>query len=100
MALRLSLSLTAQNDIANTADFLSNESSQAALKFIERLEEVAELLCQKPHIGQYVLQPPRTGLRKMSVPPYIAFYRATETEVILVRVLHSARDIRLEDLRP
>jgi toxin ParE1/3/4 len=99
MALSLSISQTAQNDIADTADFLAGESARAAVAFVEKIEKSLEILCERPNIGPQVLLPPGTGLRKMSSPPYIIFYRTNETKLTVVRVLHSARDIQAQDLR-
>jgi toxin ParE1/3/4 len=35
----------------------------------------------------------RPGLRMVAKYPYVAYYLATQTEIIVVRVLHSSRDI-------
>lgn len=37
-------------------------------------------------------------MRKMSVPPYIVFYRLREPRLEMVRILHSSRDIDLSAL--
>ncbi|MGY6710721.1 MAG: type II toxin-antitoxin system RelE/ParE family toxin [Rhizobiaceae bacterium] len=52
----------------------------------------------RPNMGPRVMRPGRRGLRKMSVPPFIIFYRVGDDLVEIVRVLHSSRD--LDNMNP
>jgi toxin ParE1/3/4 len=53
------------------------------------------MLLRHPHAGPVVDD---SGLRKWRVArtPYILFYRPTETELRIVRVIHAAQDWRKE----
>ena len=50
-----------------------------------------ELLLQHPHIGRRTDDP---AIRRMPATPYpyLVFYEATETEIIVHAVRHAARD--------
>ena len=55
-----------------------------------RIQAVIHLLLQHPKIGQMTS---RRGMRRMvaSPYPYLIFYRATEDEIVIHGVRHSAR---------
>lgn len=93
MALDVVIAPRAERDLEDIGSYIAADDPVAAGEVISRFERMANLLGDRPHIGAPVLLPARTGLRKMSMPPYIVFYRVTETRVEIVRVLHSARDI-------
>jgi plasmid stabilization system protein ParE len=57
---------------------------------------MVDLLLERPFIGPAVIAINRPGLRKMTVAPYIIFYRPRGERLELVRVLHSSRDIEDE----
>jgi plasmid stabilization system protein ParE len=52
-----------------------------------------DLLLERPFLGPAVMRVNRPDLRKMTVAPYIVFFRPTGDELQIVRVLHSSRDI-------
>jgi toxin ParE1/3/4 len=64
----------------------------AADGMIDRLWEAENRLSRFPEIGQARpdLAP---GLRHWPVPPYLIFYRIEADSVLIVRVLHGARDL-------
>jgi toxin ParE1/3/4 len=98
MALRLVVAPLAERDLTDIAEFKSRDSVQAAHKVLVRIERVVDLLLQRPFLGPAVTKPKREGLRKMTVVPYIIFYRIAGDELQLVRVLHSSRDLDDEEL--
>ncbi|MBA3446140.1 MAG: type II toxin-antitoxin system RelE/ParE family toxin [Pseudaminobacter sp.] len=58
-----------------------------------RIERAVDLLLERPFLGPDVHRPMRTGLRKMTVAPYVVFYCVTDDKLQIVRVLHSSRDL-------
>jgi toxin ParE1/3/4 len=100
MSLRLVTAPLAERDLADIAEFISKDSVQAAHNVLVRIERVVDLLLQRPYLGPPAMRPRRPGLRKMTVAPYIIFYRVAEEELQLLRVLHSSRDLDNEDLIP
>lgn len=79
-------------DIDNIAAFITLDNLQAAIRFVELLEEKFQLLAASPGMGR-----PRpdlgTELRGFPVDGYVIFYRETDRGIDVVRVLHGARDI-------
>jgi toxin ParE1/3/4 len=96
MALRLVVAPLAEQDLTEIAEFISQDNVQAAHKVLTRIEHVLDLLMQRPFLGPPVTKPKRAGLRKMTVVPYILFYRVSGDDLQLLRVLHSSRDLDQE----
>lgn len=87
----------AARDLKEIFEFISVDDKAAARRVIGRIERTIGLLLHRPFLGPAVLAPKRAGLRKITVAPYVVFYRVLETELQIVRILHSSRD--LEDDR-
>ena len=96
MALRLVIAPQAESDLDSIAAYISQTSETAAYNELLRIERIVDLLLERPFIGPAVVAVNRPGLRKMTVAPYVIFYRPTGEELDLVRVLHSSRDINQE----
>jgi toxin ParE1/3/4 len=83
----------ADNDMNDIADYIAQDNPNAALAMIARFIESFVRLSDHPRMG--VLQTElHHGLRLLPVENYLIFYRSTEDEIEIVRVLHSARDWR------
>jgi toxin ParE1/3/4 len=72
--------------------YLAEEASETiATRFVASIEAKFAPLLQSPLIGS-----PRdqfaAGLRAIFKTPYVIYYVPTARELIIVRVLHSARD--------
>jgi toxin ParE1/3/4 len=93
MALRLIIAPTAERDLTDVLEFISQDSVSAAHKTVLRIERTIDRLLERPFLGPLVVTPRRIGLRKMTVSPYIVFYRLAEDELQIVRLLHSSRDL-------
>lgn len=93
MALRLVFSREADQDVNDIVDYISVDNPGAAEAVLRRLEKSATLLCSRPNMGMLALATGRSDMRKLSVPPYIVFYRITDTHLQVARVLHSSRDL-------
>jgi toxin ParE1/3/4 len=93
MALRLVIAPQAERDLDDIAAYISLSNEAAAYSELLRIERTIDLLLERPFLGPAVLRFNRPGLRKMTVAPYIVFYRTAGEELEVVRVLHSSRDI-------
>jgi plasmid stabilization system protein ParE len=69
---------------------IDERSPQGARSVKARIQEMIVLLLQHPQAGHLTS---KSLLRRMVVypHPYLIFYRATETEIIIHAVRHSAR---------
>jgi toxin ParE1/3/4 len=72
--------------------YIAQENPQAAIETIDALEEKAQLLTDNPQLGRArpdLLE----NIRSFPYGNYIIFYRPTSDGILIVRVLHSARDV-------
>ncbi|MEH2475495.1 toxin ParE1/3/4 [Nitrobacteraceae bacterium AZCC 2161] len=91
MKLRYTIRAAAELDQILTS--IDRESPQGARHVKQRLHAVIDLLLQYPQAGRLTN---KDGLRRVvaSPYPYLIFYRATDAEIVIHGVRHSAR--RLE----
>jgi toxin ParE1/3/4 len=89
--LRLRYTLPALADLSAILDYIALHSPQGARGIQARIHALTDLLLQHPHIGRRTNDP---TIRRMPMTPYpyLVFYEATETEIIIHAVRHAARD--------
>lgn len=92
----------AKQDLIEQADYFYrvDSSSDASERFLSAAEKAFGQLAQMPTMGsvEEVRVPRAAGLRRWPIPGfrnYLVFYRQTESGIIIVRVLHGARDAGL-----
>lgn len=86
------LSSVADQDIADVWQFIARDSIEAADRMIDRFTATFGSLAQSPYLGQ-VYEHPRLELRRFSVDKYAIFYRILDDAIVVVRILHGARNI-------
>jgi len=92
----LFFSPAARQDLAEIAEYVSNAAGPSiAAEVIIRIRETCRLIADTPgEIG--VARPEiREGVRSFPVPPHVLFFRYSEDEVEVVRVLHGRRDVKV-----
>ncbi|WP_051949599.1 type II toxin-antitoxin system RelE/ParE family toxin [Methylosinus sp. PW1] len=82
---------TAEADLAEIWAYIAEDSEEAARRLIDKIMTTLARAQDFPMSGAARDQLAR-GLRAMFQGNYALYYMFTETEVILVRVLHGARD--------
>jgi toxin ParE1/3/4 len=83
-------------DITEAAVFLSEHAGiDIAIRFIELCDQAFVQLASTPGIGVLREVPGFPGARTWRVRPHqhMIVYRATETTLEIIRILHGARDI-------
>ena len=80
-------------DIHEIALVIARDQPDAALRWIDRIDEVLQMLAHNPLAGRLrdELAP---GVRSFAIGNYVIFYRARADGIELIRVLHGARDLR------
>jgi toxin ParE1/3/4 len=88
---RLRYTRPALADLSAILDFIAAHSPQGARRVQARIKALTDLLLQYPHIGRRTNDP---AIRRMTTTPYpyLVFYEATESEIIIHAVRHAARD--------
>jgi toxin ParE1/3/4 len=96
----LRYSRLARTDIRSQIQFtLEDRGSQAANLLLDRFDDDLEDLADLggPGAARDDLRP---GLRLHLLLPYHVYFRTTDREVLIVRVIHGSRDLRRIDFSP
>ena len=94
MRYKLQYMETAEWDIENISEYLSNFYPSTPAKFLTAIKQSIENLSDNPYIyAEYEKNP---AYRKITVQNYLVFYKVFEEEgvVRIYRVLHGARNVR------
>jgi toxin ParE1/3/4 len=88
----------ARFDAIDIAYFIAEDSLEVADRFAVALGAAYKRLVNMPEIGvrREFGNPTLKGMRMWPVPgfqSYMIFYRSSDTEIRIIRVLHAARDI-------
>jgi len=89
--MKLRYTLSALADLETILDYITQHSPQGARRVQSRIRTIIDVLVQHPHIGTRTSDP---TIRRMSVLPYpyLIFYEATDEEIIIHAVRHTARN--------
>jgi plasmid stabilization system protein ParE len=87
---KLRYTLRAAAELDEVLTYIEERSPQGALRVQTRIQVIINLLLRHPHAGQLTS---KGHLRRMvaSPYPYSIFYQATEDEIVIHGVRHSAR---------
>lgn len=89
--MKLRYTLPALADLDAVLDYIAVHSPQGARRVQARIQALTDLLLLHPNIGRRTDDP---AIRRLTVTPYpfLVFYEATESEIIIHAVRHAARD--------
>lgn len=89
--MRLRYTLPALADLNAVLDHIAAQSPQGARRVQRRIQAITELLTLHPGIGRRTDDP---AIRRMAASPcpYLTFYEAMDTEIVIHAVRHAARD--------
>ncbi len=98
MTLPITRHAAARHDLLQTFVYIGQDNVGAAQRFLDAVERDLARLSAFPGIGtlRQFTAASLVGVRSITVSGfrnYIIFYRATENELQVLRVLHGARDI-------
>lgn len=88
-----------ESDIYAIAHYIARENPAAALRLIDTIDEVLNMLARSPGVGQ-ARDDLAPSVRMFPVGKYLIFYREIPDGIELVRALHGARDLRRLFRRP
>jgi toxin ParE1/3/4 len=90
---RLRISERAEKDLIEIGAFIAKDSPVNAARFVVAIEEHCHILEAHPHIGRArdELMP---GIRSIVYGHYTILYCVPESTVEILRVIHSARDLK------
>lgn len=90
--MRVRFSTTARRDLREIAEHIATDDWVRASSFAEEIEDRCRSLAEFPDRFPVVYRTGRFALRKLSHADYLIFYATMPDEVVIVRVLHGARD--------
>ena len=91
MALRLSWSPEAIEDIAGIASYIERDSPWYARAVASRIVETAETIPEFPEIGRIVPEIANRSIRERFVYSYRIIYRIEEQQILIAAVIHGSR---------
>ncbi len=93
--MKINRSAAAILDIIENAEYIAQDDIDAAARFVNAVDEAINLIAKSPGIG-VIRKVGKAPVMRMWVlkgfPNSLVFYRATSTEINVIRVIHSARD--------
>ena len=82
----------AESDLEEIATYISEQSVEIALRFVQELREKCESLADAPRGYPLVPRHEHLGIRRRPYGNYLIFYRVRPDVIEVVHVLHGARD--------
>ena len=82
----------AEQDLIGIWSYISDDNSYAADRLLDEIDEICDTLADAPHAGR-LREDLAPGLRSLPVGNYVILYRPHGDGIIVIRVLHGARDL-------
>lgn len=82
----------AVRDLTAITDHIAAQNLTAALSFYDEVDRLLNLIASYPQMGELV-ENFAPGLRRCTMGDYLLFYRQSNEDVEVIRVLHGARQI-------
>ena len=90
--MRVRLSSEARQDLFAIGDYIARDNPTRAQSFVAELAAKCASLGEMPKAYPLVPRYAQKGIRRRVHGNYQIFYRADDTEIVVIRVLHGARD--------
>ena len=89
--MKLLWSDTARRELTQAVARIAEDDVAAAIRVKDRIADTTKMLVSYPSIGR---SGRLDGTRELVIPhlPYLIIYRASSAQVVILRVLHGARD--------
>ncbi len=91
---RFTLTRSARNDLEEIWEYIARDSVDAADRVLREIEQAVNRLGETPGIGHLRPDLSTLGSRFFAVYSYLLVYRAEAQPIIILRVLHGARDVQ------
>lgn len=91
---RIRFSKLAEIDLEGIGDTIAQDNPSRAISFLAELRDQCSKISMTPLA--YRARPELVeGLRSCAYGSYVIFFKPRDTDVVIVRVLHGARDIQV-----
>jgi addiction module RelE/StbE family toxin len=89
---RVVLSDQAKRDLQEIGDYIACDNPARARAFVRDLREKARQLGEAPRAFPLVPRHEHLGIRRKTFRHYVIFYVLDERRVVIIRIMHGARD--------
>jgi toxin ParE1/3/4 len=89
----LQFSAEAEQDLEDIADWIAQSNPQRAISFLAELRDSCKILTEFPESCPLVPRYEAQGIRRKVHGNYLIFYAVKKGDVIIIHILHGARDI-------
>ncbi|MDR3511764.1 MAG: type II toxin-antitoxin system RelE/ParE family toxin [Caulobacteraceae bacterium] len=90
--MRVVLTEAAAADLESIADWIAADNPGRALSFVTDLRDACGALADQARAWPLVPRYERHGVRRRALGAYLIFFRAEANAIVILRVLHGARD--------
>jgi plasmid stabilization system protein ParE len=90
----------AVTDLQGIRDYIGRDSEYYAARFVERAIEAVEILGKLPKMGRHVPESEDKNIRELLLHNYRIIYRAESERILILGVMHGARDFTQAQSRP
>ena len=90
---RLRISRSARADLNEIFVYIAKDSLESARRLHQGFQEKFKLLVRQPAIGRK-REELRPGMRSLPLGNYVIFYQEMQGVLVILRVLHGARDVQ------
>ena len=82
----------AEQDLEAIGDYIAADNPKRAVSFVRELRQQCQRIAQNP-LGYRLRSELAKGLRSCAHGHYVIFFEAKPEDVVIVRILHGARDL-------
>jgi toxin ParE1/3/4 len=86
-----------ETDLLEIWSYVARDNPRAADRLLDDIASTCKVLAENPDVGR-LREELAGGLRSFAVGKYVVFYRPARGGIVVVRVLHGARDVQ-RDIR-
>ncbi len=90
----------AVSDVEGIRDFIGRDSKYYATRFVEKVVEAVENLHKFPKIGRSVPEAEEESIRELLLHSYRIIYRVETDRILVLTVIHGARDLSQRRPKP
>lgn len=87
-------------DLENIKEYISRDSIFYANRFVEKIISAVEPLKKFPRMGRIVPEAEDENIRELIVRNYRIMYRIEIQRVLILTIIHGARDLNLMENSP
>ena len=90
----------ALSDLESIRDYITKDSEYYANRFVERIIEAVESLEKFPEMGRMVPEAEEENIRELLFQNYRIIYRVGTDSILILTVIHGARDLTRKGHKP